>query len=172
MGFRQSQALQGEPPIGKINSRNEGNRLGQYVLLIAAHHRRIPIVLRGHGQGKDLRKRLHQGTPGGICKEAADPIGHFGYHIDGDQRAGIFWGPGAGDDPRLDQLGDRPCFHYSHDGILLQVHGPGSGQGGRPTAEAAKAKGQPMPAKDPLRAAFVFDEEEEEADNLTGNGKE
>ena len=38
--------------------------------------------------------------------------------------------------------------------------------------EAAKAKGQPMPAKDPLRAAFVFDEEEEEADNLTGNGKE
>lgn len=44
---------------------------------------------------------------------------------------------------------------------------------GRPTAEAAKAKGQPMPAKDPLRAAFVFDEEEEEeADNLTGNGKE
>ena len=43
---------------------------------------------------------------------------------------------------------------------------------GRPTAEAAKAKGQPMPAKDPLRAAFVFDDEEEEADNLTGNGKE
>ena len=43
---------------------------------------------------------------------------------------------------------------------------------GRATAEAAKAKGQPMPAKDPLRAAFVFDEEEEEADNLTGNGKE
>ena len=43
---------------------------------------------------------------------------------------------------------------------------------GRPTAEAAKAKGQPMPSKDPLRAAFVFDEEEEEADNLTGNGKE
>ena len=41
---------------------------------------------------------------------------------------------------------------------------------GRPTAEAAKAKGQPP--KDPLRAAFVFDEEEEEADNLTGNGKE
>lgn len=44
---------------------------------------------------------------------------------------------------------------------------------GRPTAEAAKAKGQPTPPKDPLRAAFVFDEEEEEeADNLTGNGKE
>lgn len=43
---------------------------------------------------------------------------------------------------------------------------------GRPTAEAAKAKGQPMPAKDPLRAAFVFDEEEDEPDNLTGNGKE
>lgn len=43
---------------------------------------------------------------------------------------------------------------------------------GRPTAEAAKAKGQPMPAKDPLRAAFVFDDEEDEPDNLTGNGKE
>ena len=43
---------------------------------------------------------------------------------------------------------------------------------GRTTAEAAKAKGQPVPSKDPLRAAFVFDEEEEEADNLTGNGKE
>lgn len=38
----------------------------------------------------------------------------------------------------------------------------GSGQG----------KGQPMPAKDPLRAAFVFDDEEDEPDNLTGNGKE
>ena len=43
---------------------------------------------------------------------------------------------------------------------------------GRPTAEAAKAKGQPTPPKDPLRAAFVFDDEEDEPDNLTGNGKE
>ena len=43
---------------------------------------------------------------------------------------------------------------------------------GRPTAEAAKAKGQPAPSKDPLRAAFVFDDEKEESDNLAGNGKE
>lgn len=46
---------------------------------------------------------------------------------------------------------------------------------GRPTAESAKAAGKPAPPADPLRAAFVFDDEDEPAgekmDNPAGNGK-
>lgn len=98
----------------------------------------------------------------GVVLAITGILEYAGVLVPGTALSWVFWGLG------LASL--IPMLVYSS-----KATDKAAAKAGRPTAEAAKAAGKPAPAADPLRAAFVFDEEDEPTaenkDNPAGNGK-